>query len=165
VQKLPGISLTDVAVNIFGIILLNCFKRAKEKRISENQAGFHPGRGCIDILFALSLTFHQFQRYSLPLILIFLDFVATFDSITHQKLLEIPENDGMLRKFVKLPKAYHDGSVSRVRVYGEKTEEFLVDFGVKQGCVLYLTTFSYCFDWVLESALSSYPGFQIGQNL
>ena len=64
-------------------------------------------------------------------------------------------------KFVELMKAYYDASVSRVRIYGEETEEFLVEFGVKQGCVLSPTLFNYCIDCVLENALSSYPGAQL----
>ena len=160
-----GISLIDIAVKIFGIILLNRFKGAREERTRENQAGFRPGRGCTDNIFVFRLIIQQFERYNLPLILMFLDFIAAFDSVTRQKLWKILENDGMPLKFVELMKAYYDASVSRVRVYGEETEEFLVEFGVKQGCILSPTLFNYCVDWVLENALSSYPGVQIGQNL
>ena len=95
----------------------------------------------------------------------FLDFIAAFDSVTRKRFWEILENEGMPLKFVELMKAYYDVSVSRVRVYGEETEEFLVELGVKQGCVLYPTLFNYCVDWVLENALSSYPEVLIEQNL
>ncbi|KAK2723759.1 uncharacterized protein LOC136033467 [Artemia franciscana] len=119
---------------MFGIILLNRFKGAREERTRENQVGFGPGRGCTDNIFAFRLIIQQFERYNLPLILIFLDFIAAFDSVTRQKLWKIPENDGMPLKF-ELMKAYYDASVSRVRAYGEETEEFLVEFGVKHGIV------------------------------
>ena len=92
----------------------------------------------------------------------FLDFIAAFDSVTRQKLWKILENDGMLLKFVELMKAYYDTSVSGARVFGE---EFLVKFRVKQEFVLSPALFNYCIDWVLENALSSYPGAQIRQNL
>ena len=82
-----------------------------------------------------------------------------------QSLWKILENDRMPLKFVEVLKAYYKGSLSRVRLYGEKTEEFPVEFGVKQGCVLYPTLFNYCIGWVLENALSSHPGVQIGRNL
>ncbi|KAK2727481.1 hypothetical protein QYM36_008093, partial [Artemia franciscana] len=52
----------------------------------------------------------QFERYDLPLILMFLDFIAAFDSVTRQKLWKILENDGMPLKFVELMKAYYDAS-------------------------------------------------------
>ncbi|KAK2713822.1 hypothetical protein QYM36_009640 [Artemia franciscana] len=122
-------------------------------------------RGCTDNIFAFRFIIQQFERYNLPLILMFLDLIAAFDSVTRQKLWKILENDGMPLKFVDLMKAYYDASLSRVRVYGEETEEFLVEFGPKQGCVLSPTLFYFCIDWVLENALSSYPRAQIGQNL
>ncbi|KAK2720734.1 hypothetical protein QYM36_004574 [Artemia franciscana] len=75
----------------------------------------------------LSSSIAQFERYKIPLILMFLDFIAAFDSVTQQKLWQILENDGMPLKFVELMKPYYDASVSRVRVYDEETKEFLVD--------------------------------------
>ena len=66
-----GISLIDITVKIFRIILLNRFKSAREKNTHENQAGFRPGRGCIDNIFGTRLIIQQFQRYNLPLPLIF----------------------------------------------------------------------------------------------
>ncbi|KAK2701591.1 hypothetical protein QYM36_019768, partial [Artemia franciscana] len=135
------------------------------RRKNKSKVGFDIGRGCTDNIFAFRLIIQQFERYNLPLILMFLDFIAAFDSVTRQKLWKILENDGMPLKLVELMKAYYDASVSRVRIYGEETEEFLVEFGVKQGCFLSPTLFNYCIDWVLENALSSYPGAQVGQNL
>ncbi|KAK2716006.1 hypothetical protein QYM36_010540 [Artemia franciscana] len=141
------------------------FKGARKERTRGNQAGSRPDRGYTDNIFTFRLIIQQFERYNLPLILMFLDFIAAFDSLTHQKLWKILENDGMPLKFVELMKACYDVSVSRVRVYGEETEEFLVEVGVKQGCVLSPTLFNYCIGCVLENALSSYPGALIGQNL
>ena len=120
---------------------MNRFKGAREERTRGNQAGFRPGRGCTDNIFAFRLIIQQFERYNLPLILMFLDFIAAFDSVIRQKLWKILENDGMPLKFVELMKA------------------------LKQGCVLSPTLFNYCIDWVLENSLSSYPGAQVGQNL
>ena len=99
-QNYRGISLIDIAVKIFGIILLNRFKGAREERTRGNQAGFRPGRGCTDNIFAFRLIIQQFERYNLPLILMFLDFIAAFDSVTRQKLWKILENDGMPLKFL-----------------------------------------------------------------
>ena len=71
----------------------------------------------------------------------------------------------MLLKYVELLKVYYKGSVSQVRVYEEETEAFPAEFWVNNGYVLSLTLFNYCIDLVLENALSSHPGVQIGLNL
>ncbi|KAK2704370.1 hypothetical protein QYM36_016683 [Artemia franciscana] len=146
------------------IIFLNRFKEAREKRIRENQTYFRPGRGCTDNIFASRLIIQQFKRYNLPRILIFVDSVSAFDSITRQALGKIFENDGMSLKFFELLKAYYKGSVGRVRVYREETKEFPVEFGVKQGCALPPNLCNYRIYWVLENALSSHPRVQIGQK-
>jgi len=80
----------------------------------------------------------QFERYNLPLILIFLDFIWAFELITCQKLLKILEKDRIPLKFVQLLKAYYKGSVSWYWGYREETREFPVEFWFKQGCVLSL---------------------------
>ncbi|KAK2718096.1 hypothetical protein QYM36_006774 [Artemia franciscana] len=78
---------------------------------------------------------------------------------TFENELKEPHNRlGML-------KAFYEGSASQVPVYIGETKKFLVELGVKQGCILSPTRFNYCVDWVLENALSSHKGFQIGQNL
>jgi hypothetical protein len=62
---------------------------------------------------------------------------SAYDSITVQKKWKILENDGLPLKFVYLLKAYYKGSVSRVRVYGEETEEFPVDWSKTRLCPVY----------------------------
>ena len=153
-----GISLIDIAVKIFGIIVLNRFKSAREKNARKNQAGFRPGRGCIDNIFGTRLIIQQFQRYNPPLVLIFLDKTAAFDSVTRHKLWKILEIDGMPVKFIELIQAYYSESTSRIRTHGEETEEFLVESGMKQGCALSPILFNYCLDWLLENALMQHNG-------
>ncbi|KAK2701261.1 hypothetical protein QYM36_020071 [Artemia franciscana] len=116
------------------------------KELEEIKPAFDQVEARTDNIFVFRLIIQQFERYNLPLILMFLDFIAAFDFVTRQELWKILENDGMPLRFVELMKAYYDASVSRVRVYGEETEEFLVEFGVKQGCFLSPTLFNYCID-------------------
>ena len=88
----------------------------------------------------------------LPLALIFLDYTAAFDSVTRHKLLKILEINGMAVEFIELIQAYYSESTSRKRIYGEETEEFLVESRVKQGRVLSPILFNYCIDLVLGNA-------------
>jgi len=90
VQSYWGISVVDIAVKLFAIILLNHFNGAREKRTLENQAASRPGRGFSDnIFFAICLIIQQFEKYNLPLILMFLNFVSTFAPIIRQALWKI----------------------------------------------------------------------------
>ncbi|KAK2704575.1 hypothetical protein QYM36_016837 [Artemia franciscana] len=123
------------------------------------------GRHQLFSLFARKLIKLSSERYNLPLVMIFPDVVSGFVSITRQKAFKFLEKDGMPLSSVYLLKAYCKECVSRVQVYGEGTEDFTVEFGIKQGCILPPTLFNFCIDWVLENPLSSHPGVQIGRNL
>ncbi|CAH8290911.1 unnamed protein product, partial [Schistosoma intercalatum] len=48
-----GISLTNIVSKILASIILRRLIKAREEQIRENQAGFRPGRGCIDQIFTL----------------------------------------------------------------------------------------------------------------
>ena len=146
------------------MVLLNRFKSAREKNTRENPAGFRPGRGWIDNIFGTPPIIQQFQRYNLPLALIFLDYTATFDPVTRQILWKILEINSMpVKRTVKeLIQAYYSEPTSLIRIYGKETEKFLVESGVKQGCVLSPILFNYCIDWVLEDALMRHNSAQIG---
>ncbi|KAK2711869.1 hypothetical protein QYM36_012857 [Artemia franciscana] len=81
------------------------------RRKNKSKVGFDIG--CTDNIFAFRLIIQQFEKYNLPLILIFLDFIAAFDSVTRQKLWKILEKDGMPLNFVELMKAYYDASMTK----------------------------------------------------
>ena len=116
-------------------------------------------------LTTLHLILQQCERYKLPIINMFLDFVAAFDSVTRQNLWRIMLEDGMPVEFIELLKAYYKHCKSTVRVLGEETEPFNVESGVKQGCILSPVLFNYCIDWILESALSSFDGVVMGLGI
>ncbi|KAK2725970.1 hypothetical protein QYM36_000445 [Artemia franciscana] len=88
-----------------------------------------------------------FQRYNSPLPLIFLNHTAAFDSVTRHKLWKILEIDGLPVKFIELIQAYYLKSTSRIRIYGEETEEFLVE------------------NWVLENAIMQHNSAETRKNL
>jgi hypothetical protein len=81
-----GISLMDMATKVFSMILLKRFEEARDERTRENQCGYRKGRGCTDQVFTLHLILQQCERYKLPIINMFLDFVAAFDSVTSENL-------------------------------------------------------------------------------
>ncbi|KAK2712736.1 hypothetical protein QYM36_011433 [Artemia franciscana] len=85
------------------------------------------GRGCIDNIFGARLIIQHFQRYNLPLALIFLEDTAALDSVTHHKLWKTLEINETPVKFIELIQAYYSESTSRIRIYGKEPEEFLVE--------------------------------------
>ena len=61
---------------------------AREQQIRENQAGFRPGRGCIDHIFTLRRILECRHSQNLPTLVTFLDLKAAFDSVSRPMLWE-----------------------------------------------------------------------------
>ncbi len=61
---------------------------------------------------------------------------------------------GWPRKFIAIVRQFHDGMLARVQDNGEASEPFSVTNGVKQGCVLAPTLFSFMFSAMLTDAFS-----------
>ena len=129
------------------------------------RVGFEEGEGAFFQIFTLRLILRQCERYNLPIINMFLDFVAAFDSVTCKNLWQIMVEDGMPVEFVELLKAYYEHRRSIVRVLGEETEPFRVESGVKQGCILSPVLINYCIDRILERALSSFDVIVMGLGI
>uniref|UniRef100_A0AA85KHM2 Reverse transcriptase domain-containing protein n=1 Tax=Trichobilharzia regenti TaxID=157069 RepID=A0AA85KHM2_TRIRE len=55
--------------------------RTREEQTRENQAGFRPGRGCIDHIFTLRQIQEHRHTFRRPTIVIFLDLKVAFDSV------------------------------------------------------------------------------------
>ena len=65
---------------------------------------------------------------------------------------------------VKIIRCFHNGMNARL-VSGSEDEEFLVTNGVKQGCFLAPTLFSFLFSMMLLSAFKdSDPGIQVSRS-
>ncbi|KAK2708467.1 hypothetical protein QYM36_014169 [Artemia franciscana] len=152
----------DMAAKVFAMIMLKRFKEARDERTRENQCEFRRERWCTDQIFTPRLIFQQYERYNLPIINMFLDFVAAFDSVTCENLWRIMAEDGMPVEFVELLKASYKHCRSIIRVLGEENEPFSVESGVKQGCILSPVLFIYCIDWILERAFPSFDGDVMG---
>ena len=68
-----------------GLILQRLFSQ-REIQIRENQAGFRPGRGCVDHIFTLHQILEQRHTLRQPIMVGFLDFKSAFDSVDRQAL-------------------------------------------------------------------------------
>ncbi|KAK2719837.1 hypothetical protein QYM36_005344 [Artemia franciscana] len=122
-------------------------------------------RGGSDQIFTLRLILQQCKRYNLPIINIFFDFLAAFDSVTHGNLWRIMVEDGMPVEFLELLKAYYEHCRSIVRVLDGEAEPFNVESSAKQGCILCPVLFNYCIDWILERTFSSFDGVFMGSGI
>ncbi|KAL8582730.1 hypothetical protein ACOMHN_051516 [Nucella lapillus] len=97
----------------------------------------------------------------MDLYILFVDITKAFDTVSHPGLWNILSRIGIPPKMVKIIRCFYDGMNARL-VNGSENDEFPVTNGVKQGCVLAPTLFSFLFSMKLLSAFKdSDPGIQI----
>ena len=79
-----GISLLSIVGKVFMKVIQQRLQKRREQLAREEQAGFRPGRGCCDQIFALRQLLEERIRCGKRLIAVFIDFAAAFDSVTVQ---------------------------------------------------------------------------------
>ena len=149
-----GISLISVIARLLVSILLRRLSPFREAQISEFQAGFRPGRGCIDQIFALRQLLEHRHTYRRPTIVVFLDIRAAFDSVCRTMLWSCLIKKGVPPKYVSLLQELYRHTTGRVRAYGVLSQSFKVTSGVRQGCPISPFLFNFAVEDILENALN-----------
>jgi hypothetical protein len=150
-----GISLVNVASKLLAGIILRRLSDARERYTRENQAGFRPGRGCIDHIFTLRQILEHRHTFNRPTIALFLDLKAAFDSVDRSSLWHCLSLKGVPPNFISIIQSLYSNSRSRVRAYGNFSTEFTTVSGVRQGCPLSPFLFNFVIDTIFDTALSS----------
>ena len=150
-----GISLTPVITRMLASIILHRLRAAREANTREEQAGFRPGRGCIDHIFTLRQILEQRHIYRRPTIVVFLDYKGAFDSVDRIALLQSLQRRGLPQKYVGIISSLYASTSGCVRVYGELSNSFTTKSGVRQGCPLSPFLFNFVIDEIMEHCLSN----------
>ena len=142
-----GITLLSVPSKIFCKIIIHRITSAVDKVLSNEQAGFRKGKGCIDQIFTLRNIIEQCSEWQRQLYINFIDFQKAFDSIHRDSLWKIMRGYGIPSCIVNIIKQFYTGFSCTV---GTSTTSFLVESGVRQGCVMSALLFNLAIDWVMR---------------
>ena len=145
-----GISLLNIAGKILSRIILPRLQKLGERIYPESQCGFRSGRSTVDMIFSLRQVQEKCREKSVPLYCAFVDLVKAFDKVSRRGLFLILEKLGCPPKLLNIVKSFHVGMMARVSFNGEESEDFRVNCGVKQGCVLAPTLFNIYFSYLLQ---------------
>ncbi|CAH8662896.1 unnamed protein product [Schistosoma haematobium] len=150
-----GISSTNIIFKILASIIIRRLTKTRELQTRENQAGFRPGRGCINHIFAIRQVLEHRHTYRRPTMVVFLDLKAAFDSVDREILWQCLSLKGVPQKYINLVKALYSNTTSRVRAYGELSSTFVTSSGVRQDCPLSPFLFNFIIDLLKEITFSS----------
>jgi len=154
-----GIALLSVPGKVFSRVLLNCMKSAVDQLLRQEQAGFSPGRSCMDQIFSLRQIIEKVTEEQKPIILVnFVDFRKSFDCIHRPALWKILELYGVPKKISTIIQKLYQESNSAVKVDGDMSSWFQVITGVRKGCILSTRLFATMIDWVLRRSTERSAG-------
>jgi exonuclease III len=149
-----GINLLCVTSKVFCSIILNRMMSELEGSIRREQAGFRPGRSCVDQINSLRIIIEQSVEMRSRLYMLFIDFQVAFDSLNRDCIWKALKKRGLPEKVINVIKGLYSGFECCVLHNGQLTESFETVSGVRQGCILSPLLFLIVLDEVLRRAFS-----------
>ncbi|KAL8610626.1 hypothetical protein ACOMHN_006345 [Nucella lapillus] len=161
-DKYRGTSLLSIAGKILYKFILNRLNTHHLMRqYQKASVVFARKKGTVDMIVAARQIQEKCKEQNIDLYILFVDLTKAFDTVSHPGFWNILPRIGIPPKMVKIIRCFRDGMNSRL-VNCNKDYEYPVTSGVKQGCVLAPTLFSFLFSMMLLSAFKdSDPGIQI----
>ena len=147
-----GISLLSVVGKLFARVILTRLQQLAERVYPESQCGFRSNRSTIDMVFSLRQIQEKCREQSMPLYMSFVDLAKAFDTVSRSGLFTVPDRIGCPPQLRKLIISFHEIMKATVQFNGKTSDEFQVQSGVKQGCVLAPTLFGIYFSVLLQCA-------------
>ena len=80
----------------------------------------------------------------------FIDFSKAYDKVDREKLWSCLQSAGVEGRFLRFLQALYEGSVCKVKVDGQISDDFKVNAGLRQGCVLSPLLFSLYINGVVK---------------
>nr|CAI5836261.1 unnamed protein product [Callosobruchus analis] len=138
------ISLITNFAKIFEKILHDQVTNFLERNelFSPKQYGFRQARSTQDAIVDLTTHIYKALDVKRPAMAIFVDLAKAFDTVNHDKLLEMMEYHGFRGLSYKLFKSYLTGRLQRVKIGDTFSKSKIIKCGVPQGTVLGPTLFN-----------------------
>ena len=164
-----GVSLLSILGKVFAHILnkrLSSWADANEK-IDEVQSGFRKGYSTIDNIFVLySVVQKYLLRRSGKVYVCFVDFKKAFDCVNRAVLWNTLRKAGVGGKMLQTLKSMYGSVRACIRCPDSVTDFFDCPVGVRQGCVLSPTLFSFLInELALEISAKGMHGVQLSPDV
>jgi hypothetical protein len=119
-------------------------------RLADEQGGFRATRGCPDQVFALTEVLRKRKAAGKATYCCFIDISKAYDGVFRDGLWDRLWTFGIRGKMWRVLQAMMKDTASSMVINGKKLDEFGIEVGVRQGCVLSPTLFSIFFDGLVR---------------
>lgn len=148
-----------MAGKVYSRVLYNRIQPVINAELLDVQCGFRPGRGCADQLHVVRRLGELAEKHGRSFYFCPVDFKKAFDWVNRLALWHILPNYGVQPTEINALEDLHTGNKGSIKINGHSTEEFDMDIGVRQGCILAALLFATFIDFVLRKAFAdrSFP--------
>ena len=130
------ISLVSHVSKVLLQIIIERIRAKVEPELSDEQAGFRPGRGTRNHLVNLCILCEKARAKKAPLFLCFIDFEKAFDRVSHRKLWEAMTRMGFSDHLIHLLTQLYQKQQACIRINIRRSRWFHPEAGVRQRCNL-----------------------------
>uniref|UniRef100_A0A803T4B4 Reverse transcriptase domain-containing protein n=1 Tax=Anolis carolinensis TaxID=28377 RepID=A0A803T4B4_ANOCA len=137
VKNYRPISLLNTDYKIFTNILASRLKEILNEKIGQEQTGFLPGRHIKDnIRTILNIIEYYDKNIQKEVGLLFIDAEKAFDRVNWNFIIEVLKEMDVGYYFLNAIQAIYSHQFASIIINGNKTEEFSISKGTRQGCPL-----------------------------
>ena len=144
-----GISLFSVVSKLYSRVLIKRVRAGTECAIENDKRLFRQGRGCMDQVFAIKQVCKKYLANEKDVFWAFVDLSKAYDTIDHHGMWQMLRVYGIGGKLLKAVQSFYVDSRVCVRVENV-SEWFLVNVGLRQGCVMSPWLFNVHMDGVIR---------------
>ena len=144
-------------LKIFLRILHTRIYKKCEFLLEETQFGFQNGVGTREALFSLNVLMQRCRDMNVDVYASFIDYQKAFDSINHEKLIEVLKSTGIDKQEITIISNLYWRQCAEVRVEQSTSEQIIIEKGVRQGCILSPLLFNLYSEAVFREALDEVP--------
>ena len=136
------ISLMSHLTKILLRIILNRTRTKTGPEIAQEQCGFVAGKGTTNAIYVLRTVIERSIEVQQDLYSCFIDFSKAFDTVKHDKLIQMLQDINIDDKDLQLIKNMYWQQTAAIKVNNNISGYQKIEKGVRQGCVLSPELFS-----------------------
>ena len=130
------ISVQPLLGKLYTHIILARLNAPLDAKLSPAQAGFRPGRGCIEQTITLHDSLTRRRAAGLPSVVVFIDLQKAYDQVWRKMLWAKLARFGVRGKMLRVLRDLYTNASQVVQVADSTSPPFEAEMGVKQGCLL-----------------------------
>ena len=156
-----GVTLLSIPLpgKQFAIILLERIRPTFHNHHRSEQAGLTAGRRTTEHIFAIRQIIEKSKEFNKSTYIAYIDFNAAFDSVSRDSLWKVLHKCGIPQELSVFMRQLYTDTRSAVCLASSLSEQFTIETGVKQGCIIA----PYLFNCVIDHLMSCSLGIQLGE--